>query len=226
MAKRFTDTNKWRDPWFEAMTPQNKLLWLYLTDSCDGIGVIDYSKKRADFETGMDCDINEFIRQSDGRIVRLKNGKLFITKFISFQQGYLSEKCPAHKPLLRLLAENPEVVEIIRNTLSDTLLDTLSNRVQVIGIVKEVVKGGAGGEEKIAQLQQQLIDCGAGDFGIQISNAMLTHHPGQVENGIANFCETGNKQRATWNYIQKFIDSAPQAVQEKKDPYDDGTPDF
>lgn len=81
-------------------------------------------------------------------------------------------------------------------------------------------------KEKIAQLQQRLIDCGAGDFGIQISNAMLTHHPGQVENGIANFCETGNKQRATWNYIQKFIDSAPQAVQEKKDPYDDGTPDF
>jgi len=81
-------------------------------------------------------------------------------------------------------------------------------------------------DEKIQQLQIDLINSGAGDFGIQISNAMQTNHPVQVENGIANFIATGNKKRATWNYIQKFIDSAPQTLTEKKDPYDDGPDDF
>jgi len=139
MAKRFTDTNKWQDPWFSELSASDKLLWFYLTDNCNQVGVIDFSKRMADFMTGSDIDIEQFIINSDGRVKRLKNGKLLLTKFLSFQNGKISAKCPAHKPIIRFLEENEELVDTLSNTLSDTLLNTLSNRVQVKVIVKEEV---------------------------------------------------------------------------------------
>ena len=39
MAKRFTDTEKWKDPWFCALTEKEKLFWVYIVDNCDHAGI-------------------------------------------------------------------------------------------------------------------------------------------------------------------------------------------
>jgi len=39
VSKRFTDSEKWRDPWFRRLPTEYKLLWLYLLDECDVSGV-------------------------------------------------------------------------------------------------------------------------------------------------------------------------------------------
>jgi hypothetical protein len=157
MAKRFTDTNKWHDPWFSELSPSDKLLWFYLTDNCNQVGVIDFSKRMADFMTGSDIDIEQFIVDAKGRLKRLENGKILLTKFLLFQNGRISVKCPAHKPIIRLLEENVELVSLLQNTLSDTLLNTLSNRVQVKGIVKVIVKEEVKVEEKVEVIVKESI---------------------------------------------------------------------
>ena len=52
MKKRFTDCDKWRDPWFRRLSVQAKLVWLWLLDNCDNAGVIDVDIELAAFQIG------------------------------------------------------------------------------------------------------------------------------------------------------------------------------
>ena len=103
--KRFTETTKWRDPWFRKLTPQAKLLWFYITDNCDSTGLIDLDLEAATFDTG--AKLNEkHVGELESRLQRINGGgKFFVGKFIPFQYGILSDACPAHKPILRLVRE-------------------------------------------------------------------------------------------------------------------------
>lgn len=99
--KRFTETNKWDDPWFRKLAPKQKCLWQYLCDRCDPAGVIDL-----DFELAS-CHIGAKIAESDllslnSRIYQLPSGKYLIPKFLLFQYGTLSDQCPAHKKVIQL----------------------------------------------------------------------------------------------------------------------------
>jgi hypothetical protein len=39
MAKRFTDSEKWKKPFIKKLPMQYKLLWFYLLDDCNHAGV-------------------------------------------------------------------------------------------------------------------------------------------------------------------------------------------
>ena len=39
MAKRFTATEKWDDPFFCNLEAKYKLAWIYLLDKCDNAGI-------------------------------------------------------------------------------------------------------------------------------------------------------------------------------------------
>jgi len=39
MAKRFTDTDKWKKPFIRCMKAPYKLLWIYILDECDHAGI-------------------------------------------------------------------------------------------------------------------------------------------------------------------------------------------
>ncbi len=103
--KRFTETDKWKDPWFRRLDGRMKLLWFWLCDQCDGAGVIDPDMDLATFQIGIavsEMDLNTF----GDRLKQIQNGKWMLTKFIPFQYGELSEACPAHKPVFRSLENN------------------------------------------------------------------------------------------------------------------------
>lgn len=102
--KRFVETNRWSDPWFRRLSPTTKCLWDYLTDNCDRVGLIDLDLEAASFHIGSEITKRNITELGD-RVQRLENGKIFIPQFITFQYGELSEKCPAHKPVLKLIAE-------------------------------------------------------------------------------------------------------------------------
>lgn len=103
--KRFTETAKWEDPWFRALTPKHKCLWVYLCDRCDNAGVIDVDWGLASFSLGCKVsrsDLVVFSRQ----VEVLPCGKVWLRKFIVFQCGNLSAECPAHKPIFASIARH------------------------------------------------------------------------------------------------------------------------
>jgi len=52
MPKRFTDSEKWKDPWFRKLSTTGKLLFLYLCDQCDIAGFWEIDLDRAAFDIG------------------------------------------------------------------------------------------------------------------------------------------------------------------------------
>ena len=105
MAKRFTDTEKWEDPWFRNLLREYQVFWIYLLDKCDAAGVW-----KVDFEMAEFClkqnNLNEqeLTRVFKDRIKIFDGGKKwFIPRFISFQYGELDEFCNPHKSIFKLL---------------------------------------------------------------------------------------------------------------------------
>lgn len=106
MGKRFTETTKWDDAWFVELKAEFKLAWLYLCDCCDCAGVVDLSRRLADFRIGVTIDWEEFVNATNGRVEMLDSGKLWLVGFCDFQYGTLSEDANPHRPVIRSLKSN------------------------------------------------------------------------------------------------------------------------
>lgn len=97
MSLRFTDTAKWRDPWFMGLAPTMKLLWQYLCDNCDNAGVWAVSVKLAECEIGESIDWKGALVAFEKRVVPLDDGrKWHLLKFVLFQhpRGVNTESWP------------------------------------------------------------------------------------------------------------------------------------
>lgn len=106
MPKRFTDSEKWRDKWFRKLSSDHKLAYLYLLDACDLAGVVELDDELAEFQMGCSTDWELLIECSGGRLARLSDDKIVITKFIEYQYGELKEACNAHKAVIRLIEKH------------------------------------------------------------------------------------------------------------------------
>lgn len=112
MAKRFTDTEKWRDPWFYSLPTNYKLFWLYILDVCDNSGIYKVNFKLANIEIGFKIDIKKVMDLFKNRIQFIDSEKILILKFAEFQYGsFRNSKHPFHKKL----------VSIIDNSKKDTV---------------------------------------------------------------------------------------------------------
>jgi len=95
MSKRFTDSEKWGDPWFRNLPLKYKLLWLYLTDVCDNAGIWKVDLEMASFKISEPLDHKEALKQMNGdrvngerRVLELNEGRYwFVTGFYNFQWG-------------------------------------------------------------------------------------------------------------------------------------------
>ncbi len=96
MSKRFTDSEKWADPWFSDLPPLDKLFWMYLLDNCDHAGIWKVHIKLAEFHLGFKPELLAF----NGRYVKLGKEKIFIPGFIEFQYGTLNEMNRVHKSVI------------------------------------------------------------------------------------------------------------------------------
>lgn len=104
--KRFTETEKWRDPWFRKLSPAMKCFWSYLTDHCDHAGVWEVDFETASFFVGETLVAAKVIEAFQERIERLPEGphgssteRWRVIKFVSFQYPSLSRDCKPHKPV-------------------------------------------------------------------------------------------------------------------------------
>mgnify|MGYP003136333538 CR=1 FL=1 len=133
MKKRFTDTEKWRDPWFRKLSAGAKLSWMWLLDNCDAAGVIDPDWELAAFQIGEEVS-EKAIGELKSRVETLPDGKLFIPKFIIFQYKTISPSCKAHNPVFESLE---------KHNLAERVCDTLLE-----GLGKGPRKGKGKGQDK------------------------------------------------------------------------------
>lgn len=97
MAKRFTDSEKWRDPWFCDLTTHEKMFWIYLLDNCNLAGIWQVNWPLVKFF------IPEFEFKEDSfkdRIHKISDQKWWIKKFTDFQYGGLQTPNRLHQRIL------------------------------------------------------------------------------------------------------------------------------
>lgn len=107
MAKRFNDTEKWKNPWYRKLPCAYKVFWDYISTNCDVAGVWRVDLETASYFCGSVINGEkaiEFFNHNKVRVVVLNSGsKWLIVDFIDFQYGKLSQSCPPHKKVFELL---------------------------------------------------------------------------------------------------------------------------
>jgi hypothetical protein len=93
--KRFTETTKWREVWFRKLTPTQKMLWLYLQDTCDAAGVFEFCSDLFSAEMGTKVSDKD-VEALSSTIVKLDENRYIIVPFIRTQYKALSEDCRPH----------------------------------------------------------------------------------------------------------------------------------
>lgn len=104
--KRFTDTEKWRDPWFRRLKPEHKLAWDYIWASCDNSGVWVVDWDLFTYLSGVEVTEESVLTAFVGRVVSIGKGRWWIPEFIAFQFGELVEQSRVHQSVIRLLNQH------------------------------------------------------------------------------------------------------------------------
>lgn len=111
MAKRFTDTEKWKKGFIRSLPPSYKLLWLYMLDDCDNAGVWQVEVEVASIRIGTKLNEKEALKLFGDTVISFDSGtKWFIKEFVKFQQGVnhiaeLNSNSNPHKSILRLVEQ-------------------------------------------------------------------------------------------------------------------------
>lgn len=112
MAKRLSDTDKFKKPFFRGLPGPYKLLWDYLYHNCDNAGIWIKDFDIAQIYIGYDMKIDESraLKLFEGRIQIFDNGtKWFIPSFIEFQYDCtiedLNPKNNAHLSVIKKLTK-------------------------------------------------------------------------------------------------------------------------
>ena len=102
MAKRFTDSEKFKDTWYRKLSPKHKCFWEFLLSECNHAGIIEMDLEFASFVIGDDFE-EEDLKPFQNKIQHLEKGLYFIPNFIEFQYGKLSRCSKPHIPVIKLL---------------------------------------------------------------------------------------------------------------------------
>lgn len=104
MAKRYTDSDKWKKQWFRKLNPQHKAFWVYLTDNCNHAGVWDVDFELASFIVGCPLDEQEIRLAFQKQYTELNHGKKWLIKdFVNFQYGDLNPGNRVHASVIAIL---------------------------------------------------------------------------------------------------------------------------
>lgn len=105
--KRFTDAEKWQDPWFRALPPDGKVAWTYVCDTCDAAGVLSADPERFEFETRLGTPFDQVMTILGDRVRRLDARRMLIVKFVEFQYPKgLNPKSDAQANVIALLQKH------------------------------------------------------------------------------------------------------------------------
>lgn len=163
MAKRFTDTNKFRSPFFRSLPAPYKLLWDLINHDCDHAGLWMVDFEIAQIYIGKDAKIDpakafSFFNSDDTRVIQLNDGKVWlILPFIFEQYGSLNSSNRVHQSVISTLQKFNIDLNQIETIKKEGATKPLTSPLQGVKDkdkvkdkdmdVTEQVEGGAGGSE-------------------------------------------------------------------------------
>lgn len=103
MAKRFTDTNKWKKQFIKDLDVNYKLLWFYILDDCDYAGIWDVDIDVASLRIGLNINEVTALEKFKDHVFVIEEDKWFIYDFVEFQYGKLNSLNRAHKAVINRL---------------------------------------------------------------------------------------------------------------------------
>jgi hypothetical protein len=112
LAKRFTDTDKWKDPWFDNLSPIGKAFFYYLIDHVDCAGIWKPNFRHFERNFGFKYTEEEFKKDFSEKVTLLDNGNFFYNGFIDFQYGSLRDNNSAHMGVYKVLKHNGVDIEL------------------------------------------------------------------------------------------------------------------
>ena len=135
MAIRFTNSNKWDDVWFSQLTLEQKVMFIYLCDTCDIAGFLEVNDRITTLRTGVE-DVRGTISSLSKSII-YNDGYIWIIKFLKHQKNLpINTLNGAHKAIIKAISEQldrfPEIFEYLPISASETIKNAL-------------VEGGGGG---------------------------------------------------------------------------------
>jgi hypothetical protein len=138
MAKRMTDTDKWKKRFVRELSPQHKLLWFYILDDCNHAGIWEVDLEVASIRVGFDLSHDNLPSSFGEKVISFDNGdKWFIPEFIDFQYGELNPNSNVHKSVIALL-QKYNLEGYMKG--SQTLPNRVQDKAKDIVIVKDKVK--------------------------------------------------------------------------------------
>lgn len=136
MARRFTDTEKWKDDWWGALSNDHRLVWLYLVDSCSIAGIWKKDFRGLNFNCNTNLNEEDFLKVFGSRVID-KGHYFFIPKFVFYQ-------CPKG-----LNSNKPAIVSIVKELKQYNLTGIIQ---QLFGndylIIKDKGKGTDKGKDQ------------------------------------------------------------------------------
>ena len=87
MAKRFTDTDKWKDEWYTELSSDYKIIWQYLLDTCDNAGIYKRNIKLLNYYCNTNVSADDILSVFKKRVTQLTDEKWLINKFCVYQYG-------------------------------------------------------------------------------------------------------------------------------------------
>lgn len=110
--KRFVNTRIWESEWYMKLSVEQKLLWNFINDHCNNIGLWGKNLTLASMHIGSKIDseiVDSFFKivnsGDDDQLIEIKNN-WFLTDFVKFQfcgSTPLTRKCIPHDSYLKLM---------------------------------------------------------------------------------------------------------------------------
>ena len=128
MSLKFTNTKKWDDVWFSQLTMGQKVMFIYLCDTCDIAGFLEINEKITTLQTGVE-DVNGTI-ESLSKSILYQDGYIWIKKHLKHQKNLpINIRNGAHKAIIKSIAEHidrfPEIFEHLPVSDSETIKSAL-----------------------------------------------------------------------------------------------------
>lgn len=103
MAKRFTDTGKWKKEFIKGLPAKYKLLWFYILDDCDHAGMWEVDFEVASLRIGEKVGYDDSFIALGSQFEVVGKNRWWIRDFISFQYGNLTPKNKMYEPVMAIL---------------------------------------------------------------------------------------------------------------------------